>query len=275
MIKFLFLRKFLRVCAAFFVLIVFSGCTIAPNLSDPDAIAEFHHLNDPIEPSNRAIFEVNRALDSAILKPVAITYKTVAPEFVRARVSDILANLRGPVIFTNDVLQGQFNRAGITFLRFFINSTIGVGGMIDMASAMEIEGHDEDFGQTLAVWGVDEGPFLMLPVFGPSNPRDTVGLVVDFLVDPLRLWAANTDRNYVPISRAAADAVSIRSENIDVLDDLEKSALDFYASIRSLYRQRRADAISNGAGPAMVPAPSLGEMPSSPIFEAADELSRR
>jgi len=236
---------------------------------------ELLQVNDPMEPANRGMFEVNRALDNTILKPVATTYKAVAPDFVRTRISNILANLRSPVIFANDILQGEFKRAATTFLRFFINSTIGVGGMNDIASALEIEGHDEDFGQTLAVWGVEEGPFVMLPLFGPSNPRDTVGLVVDFLIDPLRMWASNTERNFVPVLRAGTDAVDIRSENLEDLDDLEKSSLDFYAAIRSLYRQRRADAISNGEGSATVPAPSLGELPGGPTLEAAEELSRR
>jgi len=265
----------LRVLSVVAVLSGASGCASAPSPDDPDAVAEFLQVNDPMEPVNRDVFEVNRVLDKAVLKPVATVYKAAAPEFVRTRVSNFLANLRSPVIFANDVLQGEFKRAATTFLRFFINTTIGVGGMNDMASALEIEGHDEDFGQTLAVWGVEEGPFVMLPLFGPSNPRDTVGLVVDFVFDPLRMWASNTDSNYVPLARAGADAVDIRSENLEVLDDLEKSSLDFYAAIRSLYRQRRADAVSNGAGSATVPAPGIGELPGGPTLEAAEELSRR
>jgi len=257
------------------ILFMVAGCAVTPNSGDVEAVAEFVQVNDPFEPTNRSIFEANRALDGAVLKPAATAYKMVAPEFIQTRVSNILSNLRSPVIFANDVLQGEFKRAALTFLRFFINSTIGVGGMNDMATAMEIEGHDEDFGQTLAVWGVSEGPFVMLPVFGPSNPRDTVGMVVDFFTDPLRLWASNSERNYVPFLRAGVDAVDIRSRNLETLDDLEKSSLDFYAAIRSLYRQRRADAISNGQGAAAVPAPGLGQLPGVPTLEAADELSRR
>ncbi len=264
-----------RALALFAGLFFAAACASAPDPSDPEAVAEFLQVNDPLEPTNRGVFEVNRALDNAILKPTATVYKAAAPDFVRSRVSNILSNLRSPVIFTNDLLQGEFRRAVTTFLRFFINTTIGVGGMNDMATALEIEGHDEDFGQTLAVWGVGEGPFVMLPLFGPSNPRDTAGLVVDFFIDPLRWWASNTDRDYVPLARAGVDAVDIRSRNLEILDDLEKSSLDFYAAIRSLYRQRRADAISNGEGSATVPAPSIGEIPVGPTLEAADELSRR
>jgi phospholipid-binding lipoprotein MlaA len=254
----------LRLFAVGILSIVIGGCAATPDLSDSADVAEFEAINDPFEPTNRSIFAANRALDSAVLKPAAVGYKSLMPEFLRTRVSNVLANLRGPVIFTNDVLQGELERAGITFVRFFINSTIGIGGLNDMATAMDVEGHDEDFGQTLAVWGIEEGPFVMLPVFGPSNPRDTVGLVVDFLIDPLRMWASNTNRDYVPLSRAGVDAVNLRAQNLEVLNDLEKSSLDFYASIRSLYRQRRADAISNGLGSALVPAPSLGEMQDAP-----------
>jgi phospholipid-binding lipoprotein MlaA len=267
--------KRLRVVAVLAVLFAAAGCASAPDPSDPEAVTEFLQLNDPLEPTNRGMFEVNRALDNAVLKPTATAYKAVAPEFVRTRITNILANLRSPVILANDIMQGEFKRAATTFLRFFINTTIGIAGMNDMATAMEIEGHDEDFGQTLAVWGVSEGPFIMLPLFGPSNPRDTVGLVVDFIIDPLRIWASNTERDFVPIARAGVDAVDIRSRNLDVLDDLEKSSLDFYAAIRSLYRQRRADAISNGQGSATTPAPGLGEMQDGPTLEAAEELSRR
>lgn len=251
-----------------------AGCATAPDPADKDLVAEYAEVNDPFEPTNRVVFSVNRALDRLALKPAATAYREQLPEYIRGRVRDILANLRGPVIFLNDVLQGELTRAGRTFVRFFINSTIGLAGFMDMATAMGVEGHDEDFGQTLAVWGVPEGPFIMLPLFGPSNPRDTVGMVVDFMTDPLRIWAANTDRDYVPFARAGTQAVDNRSGTIDLLDDVEKSSLDFYAAIRSLYRQRRADAISNGRGPANFPAPGISRPPLGPVLDEDEELSR-
>jgi len=265
----------LRAVSFLIALLMVAGCASAPAPSDPEAVAEFLQVNDPMEPTNRAVFSVNRTLDSAILKPTATVYRDFAPEFLRTRISNVLNNLRGPVIFANDLLQGEFARGVVTFLRFMINSTIGLAGINDMATALEIEGHDEDFGQTLAVWGFEEGPFLMLPLFGPSNPRDTVGLVVDFLIDPLNLWASNTEREFVPWARTGVAAVDLRSNNLEVLDDLEKSSLDFYAAIRSLYRQRRQDAISNGQGSATFPAPSIGQIQDNPVLEETDELSRR
>jgi len=270
----LFHQFWRRVLLLFAGMFVVAGCALPPDPSDSGAVTEFLQINDPLEPTNRTVFEINRNLDAAILKPAATVYRT-APEFVQARVNNILSNLRSPVIFGNDVLQGELKRAAVTFIRFFLNSTIGIGGLNDMATALGIEGHDEDFGQTLAVWGVPEGPFLMLPLFGPSNPRDAAGMVVDFMVDPLRLWASSSDRSYISYARTGIDAVDLRARNMDVLDGVENSSLDFYAAIRSLYRQRRIDAISNGQGAATIPAPSMGELPDGPLLSGAEQLSRR
>ena len=250
-----------------------SGCALPPDPTDRQAVAEFEAVNDPFESGNRGIFTFNRAMDRIALKPVATAYRDTLPTFLTDRIHDALANLRAPVVMLNDLLQGELHRAMQKFTRFMINSTIGLGGLFDMASAMEMEDHDEDFGQTLAVWGVPEGPFLMLPFFGPSNPRDTVGMVVDFLTDPLNIWAANTNRDWVPMARAGVQAVDARAGTLDLLDDVEKSSLDFYAAIRSLYRQRRADAISNGRGGANRPAPGISEPP-GPVLETDHELSR-
>ena len=265
---------FSRLFALLICALVMTGCATAPAPGDRDAVADFEEINDPFEPTNRGVFTVNRALDRLALKPAATVYRKGLPEFVQDRIGDILANLRSPVIFLNDVLQGEGVRAAHTLMRFVINSTLGLGGFMDMATAMDIEGHDEDFGQTLAVWGVPEGPFMMLPVFGPSNPRDTVGLVVDFLTDPLSIWAVNTDREYASFARAGVQAVDARSDTLDLLDDVEKYSLDFYAAIRSLYRQRRADAISNGKGSANFPAPGLSQSPLGPVLDDNEELSR-
>ena len=142
-----------------------------------------------------------------------------------------------------------------------------------MASAMDMEDHDEDFGRTLAVWGVSEGPFIMLPVFGPSNPRDTLGQVVDLLIDPLRIWNSNSNRDWVPFVRAGTQAVDRRSGALDLLNDVEKSSLDFYAAIRSLYRQRRAYAISNGRVGPVRPVPGIGEQP-GPALNTDEKVSR-
>jgi len=247
--------------AAAMVAFVVSGCATAPNSTDREAVAEFAKLNDPAEPTNRAIFEINRGLDRALLKPVAKAYRDHMPKFIRDRVDHALNNLRSPVIFLNDLLQGKIDRAIATVARFMVNSTWGLLGLNDIASDLGMEGHDEDFGQTLAVWGVPEGPYVMLPLFGPSNPRDTVGLVVDFLTDPFNIWAGNTDRSYAILGRAGGRAVDERAIHMEALDDIERTSLDYYAAIRSLYRQRRADQIQDGKASMNLPAPTLGRVP--------------
>lgn len=260
------------VLAAF--LILTGGCATAPDPGDREAVAEFNEINDPGEPTNRTIFEINRGLDAGILKPLATLYRDFTPQFFQDRVNDVLDNLHAPVVFLNDVLQGEGKRAMATLTRFLINSTVGLLGLVDVATEAGIEGHDEDFGQTLAVWGVSEGPYVMLPIFGPSNPRDTIGLIVDFLTDPFNIWSANTDREYAIFARAGARAIDTRAIYMDPMDDLEESSVDFYATIRNLYRQRRADQIRNGESPTDLPAPGLSQSPTGPRPKDSKEVSR-
>jgi phospholipid-binding lipoprotein MlaA len=236
------------------ILMVAAACATAP--SDPEELAEYHAVNDPGEPVNRAIFSFNQGVDKVVLKPVTGVYRYL-PKDLRTGIHNFLNNLRTPVILFNDVLQGEFDRAGTTLARFLINSTVGIAGFSDMAGRMGLEFHNEDFGQTLGVWKVEEGPYLMLPFIGPSNIRDTVGIIVDFLVDPLNMWAANTGREYITYARTGMTAIDLRDQLWEVLDDLEKSSVDFYAALRSTYRQRRNDEIMNGEGSESRPAPGL------------------
>ncbi len=239
-----------------------AGCATPPDPADKEATAEFRQINDPAEPANRAVFAFNQVLDKGIIKPAAGMYRDLIPPAVRTGVRNALDNLRSPVVFFNDALQGDLDRAGITFMRFLINSTIGIAGLGDLATDMGYAYHNEDFGQTLAKWGVDDGPYVMLPVFGPSNPRDAVGLVIDFLIDPFNWWAANIDNDLAPYARGTTRAIDERARNYDTLEDLERSSLDFYATIRSLYRQRRADEVGNGTT-TIRPAPDLSRTPPS------------
>ncbi len=252
-----------------------AGCATPPDMNDREAVIEYNEVNDPLEPTNRAVFTFNQSFDKAILRPAAVAYRDYLPRYVQDVVHNILGNLRSPIVFINDVLQGEVDRAMVTFVRFMLNSTIGVGGAIDMATDMGVEGHSEDFGQTLAVWGVGDGPYIMLPMFGPSNPRDTIGIVVDFMIDPINLWAGNTDRDHVPLIRTVVHAVDRRADSLDLVDELEKSSLDFYAAIRSLYRQRRTVEIGNGKGSANIPAPGVSSLPLGPVRDDTQELSRR
>jgi len=249
------------------------GCATPPDPKDKEAVAEFEQVNDPGEPTNRAIFAFNQTVDKVVLKPTAGMYRDLVPPPIRTSVHNALDNLRSPVVLVNDLLQGEWERARITVMRFLVNSTIGVLGIGDPATDMGYVYHNEDFGQTLARWGADEGPYVMLPVLGPSNPRDAVGLVVDFLIDPFNWWAANSHREYATYSRTGTRVTDERARNYDALEDLERSSLDYYAALRSLYRQRRADEISNGASSAIMPSPGLSEGPAAPRVDKREQIS--
>ena len=164
----------LTVCALLLGVMVLTGCASAPK-NDPEALAEYQKTNDPMEVTNRGIFSFNQVLDKVVVKPVTGIYRGLIPSFMRKAVHRFLQNLRTPITLANDLLQGEGGRAGDTIARFVINSTWGLLGFMDPAADMGFAQHGEDFGQTLAVWGVGEGPYLMLPVFGPSNPRDLTG----------------------------------------------------------------------------------------------------
>ena len=201
---------------------------------------------DPLEPVNRAVFGFNLFVDTWVLEPVARAYRFVAPQPVRRSVGNFLSNLRSPVVFANDLLQGERDRAGITLGRFMINSTLGVFGLFDAASGFGYHGHYEDLGQTLGVYGVPDGPYLMLPLLGPSNARDTVGRVGDFFINPLNSCCITPDERY---GIFGTTAVSERESNIELFDDLRSNSLDLYATLRTVYTQRRAAEIRNGAAP--------------------------
>ena len=235
--------------------LVLGGCASVPN--DPEERKAYYETNDPIEPVNRAIFSFNQGLDAVILKPVASVYKQVLPQTLQDGIRNFLNNLRTPLILANNLLQGDIDGAHQTIARFTTNSIIGFGGFGDPAGDLGVKYRSEDLGQTLGVWGMGEGPYLMLPIFGPSNPRDLIGLVVESVADPIEIWADNTDRDAIPISRLLLRGIDRRARNLKTIDELEKSSLDFYATVRSLYRQVRADEIRNGDTDDTIPSPSI------------------
>jgi phospholipid-binding lipoprotein MlaA len=219
------------------------------------AQSEVNEVNDPLESVNRAIFDFNLKIDRAILKPAAKGYRAVLPEPGRDIIKNFLDNLRTPIILANDILQGKPGRAGITVHRFLFNTTLGLGGLFDLVGDLGLEGHDEDFGQTLAVWGVGEGPYLVIPILGPRPPRDAIGLAVDSVVfDPLGYVDLAF---YIGLARTGTRAIDERSRHIESLDEIEETSIDFYATIRSLYRQRRNDEIRDGAPPPTIPIPTI------------------
>lgn len=235
------------------------GCATPP--SDPAARAEFEAENDPLEPLNRAIFDFNMVVDGLFLRPAAIVYREALPAPVQTGVNNFLSNLRAPVVLANDLLQGEMGRAGNTAGRFVINTTVGVLGVWDAAAEFGLPRHSEDFGQTFAVWGVGEGFYLVLPIFGPSNPRDAAGLLTESFVDPVNIWLRNEDAEGWIIARSLVTGVDYRSRNLETLDEIKRTSLDYYAAIRSLYRQRRMDEIRNGQPSANELAPGISATP--------------
>lgn len=251
--------KVARLGAVLVVSLSVWGCASTSSMDDPEMVAERIEVNDPIEPINRVIFEVNRGLDALILKPAATFYGAMMPPAIQTAVGNFLGNLSSPMVLLNDMLQGDLDRAGTTVARFIINTTVGIVGLFDPATDMGFPDHSEDFGQTLGVWGMDEGPYIMLPIFGPSNPRDVIGRVADYFTDPVNQWSLNTDRRWVPTSRSGSSMVHWRATYMEEADDLERTSVDYYAAVRSLYRQQRRDQIRNGMPNSM---PVISEMPS-------------
>jgi phospholipid-binding lipoprotein MlaA len=219
-----------------------AGCAAAP--PSAQALA----ANDPYEQTNRETLKLNGKIDRYFVVPTVGIYFILVPERGRRGVHNFLGNLQLPTIFVNDMLQGEFSRAGKSMWRLVINSTVGVGGFLDPASKIGIAGHGEDFGQTLAVWGVGEGPYLVLPFLGPSNPRDAVGLGVDVAMDPT---------NQIPFKqhvwwdagRIYFTLLDLRAQTYQTIQGIQRSSVDYYSSLRSLYRQMRKREIQNGHSP--------------------------
>lgn len=210
-------------------------------------------VSDPIESVNRGVFKFNDAVDTAVLEPVAKGYRDAVPKPARVGVRNFLRNLKAPTIVANDLLQGDVSSAGTDVTRFFANTLFGVAGLIDVAGSEGVKYKEEDFGQTLGVWGVNNGPYVVLPLFGPSTLRDTTGMIVDGYTDPVRLWLTNTDREGWYYGRVVVASVDKREELLDVLADIKKNSIDYYAAMKSSYIQRREAQIANDGGVANIP----------------------
>lgn len=198
--------------------------------------------DDPIESVNRAIFAVNDVIDTALLRPIALGYSTITPDPVILAVRRFFDNLESPVIFANDLLQADFNDAGVTLGRFAINSSVGVLGLFDPATSFGMERHTADFGQTLHSYGVPSGAYLVLPLLGPSNVRDAFGRAVDTVTDPL-FWLLDDVPNLV---LAGTRGLSAREELLEPLDELKASSVDYYSAVRSAFTQNRRVELNKG-----------------------------
>ena len=219
-----------------------SGCATRP--TDPEELKIYEETNDPLEPMNRGIHAFNQTADKYVLKPIAQGYRAVVPSFFRDMISNFFQNLSQPVHFVNALLQGQGKDAGAVLGRFAVNSTFGFFGVFDVATDAGIPNPANDFGQTLAKWGWDGdgGPFIMLPILGPSNVRDGIGTGVDMAAHPLG-WALWNEQE-LRYGMVAVDGISTREKALDLTDDLQKSSTDYYATLRSMSRQNRKKKIN-------------------------------
>jgi len=226
-------KRFCRVLLAVSAAAVLAGCATSGN------------PKDPIEGFNRAMFSINEAADQAVLKPVAKAYDAVMPVPVRTGVSNFFGNIDDLFIGVNNLLQGKPADAISDWGRVLVNSTIGIFGLIDVASQMGMEKNDEDFGQTFGRWGVDEGAYVFIPFYGPRTVRDTVGLIVDVSVDPV----ANIDDDSTRYTLRALRVIDRRADLLPADKVIEEAALDKYAYVRDAYLQRRLSLIHDGNPP--------------------------
>jgi phospholipid-binding lipoprotein MlaA len=219
---------------------------------------------DPWEATNRQIFDFNLRLDDSAIRPVAVAYRDGLPEGMRTAIRNFLSNLNEPMVFANNILQFRFLDAGHTLMRFYINTVGGGLGFFDIATPNGLTRRSGDFGQTLYAWGVPDGPFLMLPLMGPTVVRDAIGDGIDATLNPIGLLTGSTlptaAAQAIGVSRGLMSGIDLRAENIETLDALRADSLDFYARLRSIARQRRDAELgrSGGEGETIVPLDDPG-----------------
>jgi len=235
--------KFIRLLILGLVLLgSVSGCATRP--TNPEDLAVYQQNNDPLEPMNRAIFRFNNVADEYVMAPAVKGYRSVLPETARECVGNFFSNLKQPLYFINAVLQGDFKSAATITGRFALNTVFGFFGVVDTASANEVPVIRRDFGQTLAVWGIkNSGPYLMLPLLGPSTVRDTAGLVVDAFADPVD-WVLYDQSPWLAYGRGVVDGFLGLERAHDLMDDMKKNSTDYYATMRSMYQQNRKKEIA-------------------------------
>ena len=211
---------------------------------------------DPLEPVNRAIFSFNNFADKIILEPAAKGYKKL-PSPIQSGIGNFLNNLKLPLVVVNQLLQGQGKNAAESSGRFIVNSTAGLFGLIDVAEKIGLEQTQEDFGQTLATWGVGDGFYIVLPIFGPSNVRDTAGMILTYTTDPINAYAVREGEAWILPLRTATNAIDQRSKIIDEVNALRNNSIDYYAAVRSSYYQNRKAAVLNLDDKSETPLPLI------------------
>jgi phospholipid-binding lipoprotein MlaA len=220
--------------AAVIAALVATGCATAKN------------PRDPLEPLNRAVFKFNDGLDRYAIKPAAKGYQAAVPPPVRSGINNVFANFRDVTTTVNNLLQGKVAQAASDAGRVVVNTTVGLGGVFDVATPLGLDKHEEDFGQTLAVWGMPRGPYLVLPLFGPSSVRDGLGLIGDYFTDPQFSLITHSPENWIVFS---VRIVNFRANLLDAGTIFDEAALDRYTFLRDYYLQRRASLIYDGIPP--------------------------
>ncbi len=239
-------RRRLAATTALGFLLACCGCASKPAALPEATAAETD--NDPAEPVNREIFKANVAVDHAVVRPVAQAYVDHIPDAVRQGVHNVVQNLKEPATAVNDLLQGNVGKAWQSVGRLAVNWWFGAACVVDVAKLCGVPPHSADFGQSLGVWGVKEGPFVELPLLGPSNARDAVGTVVDMAMNPLT-YIGGPPATYASVATGGAGAVDVRAQHLKDLDELERNSLDYYAELRSVYRQHREAEIAAAKAP--------------------------
>jgi phospholipid-binding lipoprotein MlaA len=215
-----------------------AGCTSTQ--PDPDAVT----VSDPLENVNRFFFDINQRFDRHAGKPAATVYKDAIPQTVRGSLHNVLDNLGGPVTVANDLLQVRFADAGVAVGRFLVNTTVGVAGIFDVATDWGMPGRNRDFGETMGTYGMPPGPYLVLPLRGSTDVRDFAGNYIDGFVTPLR-YVRYDGRNYVGLMKSTLGSMDNRATNLVTLRDIERASVDYYATVRTIYLERRARLIEN------------------------------
>jgi phospholipid-binding lipoprotein MlaA len=238
------LNKIILLGAFALMVLPLTACSTTGQTEQPILVGD-EIVSDPLEDVNRAVFAVNEGVDKAVVEPIARGYRYVTPKPIRQGLRNFLRNLKSPIVMGNELLQGDLEGLGNASGRLFINTLLGVGGVFDVADWGGIPYEPEDFGQTLGVWGVGHGPYVILPLMGPSSVRDASGMMVDSFADPVRLYLFNTDREWLHYTRVGLTVLDTREELLDIIDDLRANSFDYYAAIRSAYYQRRQGLVND------------------------------
>jgi phospholipid-binding lipoprotein MlaA len=229
----------LKLVGALVLALMTGGCAwFGPTPEDEIAVS------DPLEGMNRFFFDINQRLDRNAAKPAANAYKDTVPHGVRSSVHNVLDNLGGPVTVANDLLQAQFENAGLAAGRFLVNSTVGLAGIFDVATDWGMPSRNRDFGETMGTYGVPPGPYLVLPFRGSTDVRDFAGNFVDGYATPLR-YVRYDGRNYVGWMKSTVGSMENRATNLVTYQDIERASVDYYATMRTLYLERRARLIED------------------------------